>query len=64
MTGDGVNDAPARVAVQLATVIVPGLRTVLGLHTLDAAAYGYIVAALAVSVVGAYVSARLTGESN
>ena len=51
------------VAVQLATVVVPGLRTVLGLHTLDATAYGYIVAALAVSVVGAYVSARLTGES-
>ncbi len=50
------------IAVQLATVTVPGLRTVLGLQTLDAAAHGFVAAALAISVIGAYVSARLTGE--
>jgi Ca2+-transporting ATPase len=50
------------VLIQLATVMFPGLRAVLGLETLDAQAYGYIVVALAVSVLGATVSARLTGE--
>ena len=50
------------IAVQLATVTVPGLRTVLGLETLDGMAFGYVAAALAISVIGAYVSARLTGE--
>lgn len=50
------------VLVQFATVAVPGLRTVLGLESLDITAYGLIAAALAVSVLGATISARLTTE--
>ena len=50
------------VLIQLATVTYPGLRAVLGLETLDTQAYGYIVVALAISVLGATISARLTGE--
>lgn len=50
------------VLVQIATISVPGLRTILGLEALDPAAYALIAAGLAVSVVGATVSARLTSE--
>ena len=50
------------VLVQFATVAVPGLRTVLGLETLDTVAYALIGAALAVSVLGATISTRLTTE--
>jgi len=48
--------------VQFATLAVPGLRTVLGLETLDTTAYGLFAGALAVSVLGATISARLTSK--
>ncbi len=50
------------VLLQLATVAVPGLRTVLSLEVIDAAAAGLVAAALAVSVVGAFLLARMTTE--
>ena len=52
------------VAIQLATVTIPGLRTVLGLETIDATAIAYLAAALAVSVAGASVLARATNEES
>ena len=48
----------ATVALQIATVSVPVLRTLLGLEPLDASAYAVIAAALAMSVIGAVFSAR------
>jgi hypothetical protein len=45
-----------------ATVAIPGLRTILGLKTLDAAGYGYVSAAVALSIAGAYISARATRD--
>ena len=50
----------ASVLLQIATVASPWLRTVLGLEPLDARAYAIIVAALLISIVGAFISARLT----
>lgn len=50
------------VAVQLAAISVPGLRTVLGLDPLDLAALALVAGALAASVVAAMLSARHTHE--
>ena len=50
------------VLIQIATVANPGLRSILGLETLDQAAYGLIAVALLVSVAGAFASARYTRE--
>ena len=50
------------VLVQIATVAIPGLRTILGLDVLDPAAYSFIAGALVVSVAGAFASARATTE--
>ena len=52
------------ITLQLATVSIPGLRTVLGLHPLDLTAFALIAAALAMSVLGANYSARHTIETN
>ncbi len=52
------------IILQLATVSIPGLRTVLGLHPLDPTAFALIAAALAVSVLGANYSARHTIEAS
>jgi Ca2+-transporting ATPase len=52
------------IALQIATVTVPGLRTVLGLEALDPSAYVMILTALAVSVMGANYSARHTLETS
>ena len=51
------------VVVQVATITVPGLRTVLGLRTIDISAVAYLAAALAVSVAGASLLARSTTEA-
>ena len=51
------------IALQIATVMVPGLRTVLGLEALDPFAYAVILTALAASVIGANYSARHTLET-
>ncbi len=53
----------ATVLLQIATVSVPGLRTVLGLTTLDFQALTFVGSALFLSVVGAFVLARATTES-
>ncbi|MFN3218169.1 MAG: cation-translocating P-type ATPase [Acidimicrobiales bacterium] len=50
------------VLLQIATVSVPGLRTVLGLEAIDMTATLLIAAALAVSVAGAFALARVTTE--
>ncbi len=52
----------ASVLLQVATITVPGLRTVLGLKTLDSRALAMIAAALLVSVAGAFGLARATTE--
>ena len=52
------------VVLQLATVSLPGLRTVLGLSPLDAGAFALIAAALAISMLGANFSARHTTEAS
>jgi Ca2+-transporting ATPase len=52
------------ITLQLATISIPGLRTVLGLVTLDPRAFGLIAAALALSVLGANYSARHTVEAS
>jgi len=46
------------IVLQLATVSIPGLRTVLGLAPLDPAAFALVAAALALSALGANYSAR------
>ena len=51
------------VVVQIATITIPGLRTVLGLETIDATAVGYLAGALALSVAGASLLARSTTET-
>ena len=48
------------VAVQAATVALPGLHTVLGLTPLDATTYALVAGALALSALGANLSARIT----
>jgi Ca2+-transporting ATPase len=48
----------ATVALQIATITVPGLRTVLGLELLDPTALALVGVALAVSVFGANFTAR------
>ncbi|WP_372593797.1 cation-translocating P-type ATPase [Actinotalea sp.] len=50
------------VLVQVATVALPGLRTLLSLELLDLGAFGVIAAALGLSVVGAFLLARATTE--
>jgi Ca2+-transporting ATPase len=52
------------VLIQIGTITIPGLRTVLGLETLDATAIAYLAIALAVSVAGASVLARATNEGS
>jgi Ca2+-transporting ATPase len=52
------------IVLQLATVSLPGLRTVLGLSALDPAAFAMVAAALALSVLGANYSARHTGGTS
>lgn len=52
------------VLVQIAAIATPSLRTVLGLETIDPTAYALIAGALAVSVIGAYVSAQFTREQD
>ena len=52
------------IVLQLATVSVPGLRTVLGLAWLDPRAFALVTAALALSMLGANYSARHTVDSN
>ena len=51
------------VLVQIATITIPGLRTVLGLETIDTTAVAFLAAALAVSVAGASLLARSTTET-
>ena len=51
------------VVLQLATVTVPGLRTVLGLVTIDGAIAALISGALVLSVTGAFLLARMTTEA-
>jgi P-type Ca2+ transporter type 2C len=50
------------VLLQIATITVPGLRTVLGLEAIDVTATLLVAAALAVSVAGAFGLARFTRE--
>jgi P-type Ca2+ transporter type 2C len=50
------------VVVQIGTITVPGLRTVLGLDALDPTALALVAAAIAVSLTGASYSARQTTE--
>ena len=50
------------VLIQIATVALPGLRRILGLQSLDSAAYGVIAVALLISVAGAFASARYARE--
>ncbi len=50
------------VALQIATVSIPALRTLLGLEPLDVSAYAMIAAALAASIIGAVLSARHSVE--
>jgi Ca2+-transporting ATPase len=50
------------VLLQVLTIVVPGLRAVLGLEVLDAAALGLIAGALVVSFVGAMWSAHTCYE--
>ncbi|MEL7209920.1 MAG: cation transporting ATPase C-terminal domain-containing protein, partial [Actinomycetota bacterium] len=50
----------ATVLLQVATVAVPGLRTLLGLAPIGPSAYLLITAALVASSAGAFLSARLT----
>ena len=50
------------VLVQLGTVAIPGLRTVLGLTPLDSTASALITGALVISVLGASLSAHVTRE--
>ncbi len=50
------------VLLQVATITIPGLRTVLGLDTIDPTATVFIAAALAISVIGAFALARSTTE--
>ena len=52
------------IVLQLATVSVPGLRTVLGLEPLDSTAFALVAAALTISILGANFSARHTVESD
>ncbi len=52
------------IILQLATVSIPGLRTVLGLSPLDPRAFGLIAVALALSVLGASYAARHAIETN
>ena len=51
------------VVVQIATITVPGLRTVLGLDPLDPSALALVAAALAMSIFGANYSARHAAHS-
>ncbi len=51
------------VLLQIATITVPGLRTVLGLESIDGAAIAAVAVALGVSVVGAFGLARVTTEA-
>ncbi len=53
----------ATVALQVATITVPGLRTVLGLDTLDATALVLVAIALTVSMIGANLTARYATET-
>ncbi len=50
----------ATVALQAATVALPFLRTILGLEPLDRDAYAIIAATLGISVLGAFLSARVS----
>ncbi len=52
------------IVLQLATVSIPGLRTVLGLQPLDTTAFALVATALAVSILGANYSARHTVEAS
>ena len=51
------------VLLQIATITIPGLRTVLGLEPIDGAATAAVAVALGVSVVGAFGLARVTTEA-
>jgi Ca2+-transporting ATPase len=51
------------IALQIATITIPGLRTVLGLEPLDATALALVAVALTVSVIGANVTARYAIET-
>ena len=53
----------ATVLLQVATITVPGLRTVLGLAAIDAGVVAVVVVALAASVAGAFALARNRGEA-
>ena len=52
------------IVLQLATVSIPGLRTVLGLSSLDPMAFALVAGALALSALGANYTARHTGGTS